>query len=134
LGFGLPVFYSTLHTIQIKRLGPPVVGPNPMPELTHVVVAMESTSHQNLEDFFPIAVLNSLMGGGSSFSPGGPGKGMYTQLYTTVLNQHHWAYSAIARNHSYIDSGLFAIYGSSHPSHVRCVVCSVNIVCAFEIY
>ncbi|XP_065917330.1 mitochondrial-processing peptidase subunit alpha-like [Dysidea avara] len=107
---------------KIKRLGPPVVGPNPMPELTHVVVAMESTSHQNLEDFFPVAVLNSLMGGGSSFSPGGPGKGMYTQLYTTVLNQHHWAYSAIARNHSYFDTGLFAIYGSSHPSHSRNLV------------
>lgn len=103
---------------KIKRLGPPVVGPNPMPELTHVVVAMESCSHQRLDDFFPIAVLNSLMGGGGSFSPGGPGKGMFTQLYTNVLNKHHWIYSAIARNHSYIDSGLFALYGSAHPSHV----------------
>ena len=91
-----------------------------MPELTHVVVAMESCSHQELDDFFPIAVLNSLMGGGGSFSPGGPGKGMFTQLYTNVLNRHHWIYSAIARNHSYIDSGLFALYGSAHPSQVEC--------------
>lgn len=98
------------------------MGPNPMPELTHVVLAMESSSHQKLDDFFPTAVLNSLMGGGGSFSPGGPGKGMFTQLYTNVLNKHHWIYSAIARNHSYIDSGLFALYGSAHPSQVRSVI------------
>lgn len=98
-----------------------MVGPNPMPELTHVVVAMESCSHQELDNFFPIAVLNSLMGGGGSFSPGGPGKGMFTQLYTNVLNRHHWIYSAIARNHSYIDSGIFALYGSAHPSQVMTI-------------
>ena len=99
-----------------------MVGPNPMPELTHVVVAMESCSHQQLDDFFPTAVLNSLMGGGGSFSPGGPGKGMFTQLYTNVLNKHHWIYSAIARNHSYIDTGLFALYGSAHPSQVEYII------------
>lgn len=98
-----------------------MVGPNPMPELTHVVVAMESCSHQELDNFFPIAVLNSLMGGGGSFSPGGPGKGMFTQLYTNVLNRHHWIYSAIAHNHSYIDSGIFALYGSAHPSQVMTI-------------
>ena len=29
-------------------------------------------------------VLNTLMGGGGSFSAGGPGKGMYTRLYLQV--------------------------------------------------
>ena len=37
-------------------------------------------------DYIPLCVLNSLMGGGCHFSSGGPGKGMYTRLYTTVLN------------------------------------------------
>ena len=50
-----------------------------------------------------------LMGGGGSFSAGGPGKGMYTRLYTNVLNQYHWMYSAAAYNHAYADSGVFCI-------------------------
>ena len=42
----------------------------------------------------PTSVLQQLLGGGSSFSAGGPGKGMYTRLYRDVLNQHHWVESA----------------------------------------
>ena len=103
---------------QVSRDGPAVIGPNPLPDLTHVVLAMESSSYLE-QDFFAFAVLNSLMGGGGSFSAGGPGKGMYTQLYLNVLNQHHWVYSAQAQNHAYADSGIFCILGSAHPSDVR---------------
>jgi len=39
------------------------------------------------EDFIPFAVLNMMMGGGGSFSAGGPGKGMFTRLYLNVLNR-----------------------------------------------
>lgn len=38
-------------------------------------------------DFVATCVLNMMMGGGGSFSAGGPGKGMYTRLYTNVLNR-----------------------------------------------
>lgn len=38
-------------------------------------------------DFIPFAVLNMMMGGGGSFSAGGPGKGMFTRLYLNVLNR-----------------------------------------------
>merc|ERR1719400_292256 len=55
-----------------------------------------------------------MMGGGGSFSAGGPGKGMYTRLYTRVLNKYHWMYSATAYNHAYNDSGIFCIHASSH--------------------
>lgn len=58
-----------------------------MPELAHVVLGMESCSHQH-DDFIAVCVLSMLMGGGGSFSAGGPGKGMYTRLYTNVLNRH----------------------------------------------
>ena len=47
-----------------------------MPELAHLVIGLESASHQH-QDFIPYCVLNMLMGGGGSFSAGGPGKGMY---------------------------------------------------------
>lgn len=62
------------------------LGPTPMPELAHVSIALESCSHRD-DDFVAYCVLNTLMGGGGSFSAGGPGKGMYTRLYTRVLNR-----------------------------------------------
>ncbi|GIY07928.1 mitochondrial-processing peptidase subunit alpha [Caerostris extrusa] len=89
-------------------------GPTPMPELAHFVLALESCSHQHSE-FIPFCVLNTMMGGGGSFSAGGPGKGMYTRLYTNVLNRYQ---SDVQCNiyHSYSDSGIFCIHASSHPS------------------
>lgn len=36
----------------------------------------------------PLCVLNTMMGGGASFSAGGPGKGMYTRLYQNILNRY----------------------------------------------
>ena len=110
-------FLCTLY-LQLHREGPPVIGPNPLPELIHVGLALESCSYLD-EDFFAYAVLNSLMGGGGSFSAGGPGKGMYTHLYQEVLSRHHWVYWAMAQNHAYVDSGIFCLFGSCHPSKVR---------------
>ena len=51
-------------------------------------------SHQD-KDFIAACVVNIMMGGGDSFSAGGPGKGMYTRLYTNMLNRYLWMYSAI---------------------------------------
>ncbi|XP_072386949.1 mitochondrial-processing peptidase subunit alpha [Diabrotica undecimpunctata] len=92
-----------------------------LPVLSHVVVGLESCSHQD-KDFIATCVLNIMMGGGGSFSAGGPGKGMYTRLYTNVLNRYHWMYSATACNHAYSDSGLFCIHASAPPTHVRDMV------------
>lgn len=66
---------------------PQYAGPSGLPELAHVVLALEGVSHQD-PDFIPVCVLNMMMGGGGSFSAGGPGKGMYTRLYTNVLNRY----------------------------------------------
>ncbi|KDR08018.1 mitochondrial-processing peptidase subunit alpha [Zootermopsis nevadensis] len=93
-------------------------GMSGLPELAHVVIGLEGFSHQD-HDFIPICVLNMMMGGGGSFSAGGPGKGMYTRLYTNVLNRHHWMFSATAYNHAYLDSGLFCIHASAPPAHVN---------------
>ncbi|OXU19162.1 hypothetical protein TSAR_014823 [Trichomalopsis sarcophagae] len=97
---------------------PVYAGPSGLPELSHIVIGLEGCSHQD-PDFVPMCVLNMMMGGGGSFSAGGPGKGMYTRLYTNVLNRYHWLYSATAYNHAYADSGIFCIHASSTPSHVR---------------
>ena len=77
----------------------------PMPDLTHVSVGLESVSFtvslstsilmiitligcwSQDADFIPFSVVNMLMGGGGSFSAGGPGKGMFSRLYLNVLNR-----------------------------------------------
>lgn len=99
----------------------PIYASVGLPELAHVVIGLEGCSHQD-DDFISACVLNIMMGGGGSFSAGGPGKGMYTRLYTNVLNRYHWMYSATAFNHAYNDSGLFCIHASAPPSHVRNMV------------
>uniref|UniRef100_A0A8C6E4G2 Mitochondrial-processing peptidase subunit alpha n=1 Tax=Moschus moschiferus TaxID=68415 RepID=A0A8C6E4G2_MOSMO len=94
------------------------LGPTPFPELTHIMIGLESCSF--LEgDFIPFAVLNMMMGGGGSFSAGGPGKGMFTRLYLNVLNRHHWMYNATSYHHSYEDTGLLCIHASADPRQVR---------------
>ncbi|XP_065572903.1 mitochondrial-processing peptidase subunit alpha-like [Artemia franciscana] len=102
---------------QEKDLSDVSLGPTPMPELAHFVLGLESSSHRD-DDFIAYCVLNMLMGGGGSFSAGGPGKGMYTRLYTQVLNRYHWMHNATAYNHAYGDSGVFCIHGASHPSQI----------------
>lgn len=100
---------------------PIYAGPSGLPELSHIVIGLEGCSHQD-PDFVAMCVLNMMMGGGGSFSAGGPGKGMYTRLYTNVLNRYHWLYSATAYNHAYADTGLFCIHASCTPSHVKDMV------------
>lgn len=96
----------------------PIYAAAGLPELAHIVIGLEGCSHQD-KDFVPLCVLNIMMGGGGSFSAGGPGKGMYSRLYTNVLNRYHWMYSATAYNHAYSDSGVFCIHASAPPTNVR---------------
>lgn len=88
---------------------------NPMqPAFTHIHLAFEGLPISS-DDIYALATLQTLLGGGGSFSAGGPGKGMYSRLYTNVLNQFGWVESCIAFNHSYSDSGLFGISASCYP-------------------
>jgi len=103
-----------------KDLSSVSLGPTPMPNLAHCVIALQSCSHAAVDkDFLAFCVLNMMMGGGGSFSAGGPGKGMFTRLYTDVLNRFHWMNNATAYNHCYQDSGIFCIRASAHPDQLR---------------
>ncbi|KAF3930714.1 hypothetical protein ABW19_dt0209055 [Dactylella cylindrospora] len=102
----LPAHYTGGQTVLAPRHMP---GENK--DLTHISIAFETpgiTSH----DIYALATLQTLLGGGGSFSAGGPGKGMYSRLYTNVLNQYGWIENCIAFNHSYQDSGMFGISAS----------------------
>ncbi|CAG9783096.1 unnamed protein product [Diatraea saccharalis] len=95
----------------------PLYPGSDLPELSHVVIGLESCSHGD-PDFVATCVLNMMMGGGGSFSAGGPGKGMYTRLYTNVLNRYHWMFNATAYNHAYGDTGLFCVHSASPPNRI----------------
>jgi hypothetical protein len=51
-----------------------------------VSLAFEGVSWVN-DDLYAFAVLQMLLGGGLSFSVGGPGKGVFTRFYNHILNK-----------------------------------------------
>ncbi|XP_058091119.1 mitochondrial-processing peptidase subunit alpha-like isoform X4 [Magnolia sinica] len=82
---------------------------------THVALAFEVPGgwHQE-KDAVTLTVLQTpmqqtLMGGGGSFSAGGPGKGMHSRLYLRVLNKYQEVQSFSAFSSVYNDTGLFGI-------------------------
>lgn len=111
LGASQPARY-TGGFLSLPAQPPSLNGTN----FTHIHLAFEGLPVAS-DDIYALATLQTLLGGGGSFSAGGPGKGMYSRLYTNVLNQHGWVESCVAFNHSYTDSGLFGISASCLPGH-----------------
>ena len=99
---------------------PQPLNPN-LRAFTHIQLGFEGLPISS-DDIYALATLQALLGGGGSFSAGGPGKGMYSRLYTNVLNQHGWVESCVAFNHSYTDSGLFGIAASCYPGHTAAML------------
>ncbi len=95
-------------------------NPN-QPTFTHVHLAFEGLPNSS-DDLYALATLTTLLGGGGSFSAGGPGKGMYSRLYTNVLNQHDWVESCLAFNYPYADSGLFGISALCRPGRTQAML------------
>lgn len=86
----------------------------PDEEFVHLYVGFEGLGVHD-PDIYALATLQTLLGGGGSFSAGGPGKGMYTRLYTNVLNRYHAVDYCAGFHHCYADSGLFGIAMSVYP-------------------
>lgn len=100
------------YTGGFLTLPPLPIPPSPaLPRVSHIHLAFESLPISS-PDIYALATLQTLLGGGGSFSAGGPGKGMYSRLYTNVLNQYGWVENCVAFNHAYTDSGLFGISAS----------------------
>ncbi|XP_040873136.1 mitochondrial-processing peptidase subunit alpha isoform X3 [Glycine max] len=86
---------------------------------THVAIAFEVPGGwQKEKDAIALTVLQMLMGGGGSFSAGGPGKGMHSRLYLNVLNEYQQIQSFSAFNSIFNNTGLFGIYASTSPDFV----------------
>ncbi|EAN32501.1 Insulinase (Peptidase family M16) family protein [Theileria parva strain Muguga] len=76
---------------------------------THVAVAYPVKGWDS-KQVIVTTLLQSILGGGGSFSTGGPGKGLTTSLYNNVLNRYEFVESCMAFNTVHSTSGLFGIY------------------------
>ncbi|RKP26390.1 Metalloenzyme, LuxS/M16 peptidase-like protein, partial [Syncephalis pseudoplumigaleata] len=104
----------TLATLPARYTGGTLALEAAEQEFTHLYVGFKAAGLAD-PDMYTLATMQLLLGGGGSFSAGGPGKGMYSRLYTRVLNRHHWVESCAAFLHGYKDSGLFGIAASCRP-------------------
>lgn len=84
-------------------------------EATHFALAFEVPGWYNEKEAVTATVLQMLLGGGGSFSAGGPGKGMHSWLYLRVLNEYQQVQSCTAFTSIFNNTGLFGIYGCSSP-------------------
>lgn len=71
-------------------------------------MAFESVDWQS-SDVPAFYVINTLIGNATSFSSGGPGKGMYCRAITNLMQKNNFVESAGAINSHYSDSGLFGM-------------------------
>ncbi|OVA08517.1 Peptidase M16 [Macleaya cordata] len=86
---------------------------------THVALAFEVPGGWHTEkEAMTLTVLQMLMGGGGSFSAGGPGKGMYSRLYLRILNEYQQIQSFSAFNSIYNNTGLFGIHATTGSEFV----------------
>eukprot|EP00943_MAST-04B_sp_MAST-4B-sp1_P003517 g3517.t1 len=86
---------------------------------THVSIAFNSGHGWHGDDVIPACVLHSLLGGGDSFSAGGPGKGMYSRLYREVLNRFYWVESIQGISIFNSDCGVTGMMGSCEPDYIN---------------
>ncbi|KAL0905911.1 hypothetical protein M5K25_024360 [Dendrobium thyrsiflorum] len=83
-------------------------------QVTHLALAFEVPGGWHKEkDAMAVTVLQMLLGGGGSFSAGGPGKGMYSRLYRNVLNEFQQIQSFSAFNSIYNSTGIFGIHATT---------------------
>mmetsp|Transcript_28437 Transcript_28437/g.71583 ORF Transcript_28437/g.71583 Transcript_28437/m.71583 type:complete len:501 (+) Transcript_28437:11-1513(+) len=86
-------------------------------DVTHFGLGFEGVGWSD-PDFVAACVLNMLMGGGASFSAGGPGKGMFSRLYLNVLNKYPYAINATTSTAVHSDSGVFLVHGTAASGHI----------------
>lgn len=102
-------------------------------EFNHLYIAFEGVGIHD-DDVYALATMQVLLGGGGSFSAGkpsycpifhrfnmvssqgGPGKGMYTRLYTHILNHYPQIDHCASFHHIYTDSSLFGLFASFVPA------------------
>ena len=61
--------------------------------------------------------MNTLIGSATSFSSGGPGKGMYCRSITNLMQRYNIVDGASALSSHFMDSGIFGMNITGPGSH-----------------
>ncbi|KAG8829355.1 Mitochondrial-processing peptidase subunit alpha [Serendipita sp. 399] len=120
----LDASFEALASAKARYSGGSLQLPAQGLDFEHVYVAFEGVSIRD-PDIYPMAVIQMLLGGGGSFSSGGPGKGMYTRLYTHVLNHYHTIDHCASFHHIYADTSLLGLFASFTPDESMRKVLSI---------
>jgi len=91
--------------------------------VTHLMLGFEAAGGwRDVPGSVAVTVLQFLLGGGDSFSAGGPGKGMHSRLYSRVLAKHGWVRTCAAFSSLYNDTGLVGVYAAADSSNAAQLV------------
>jgi processing peptidase subunit alpha len=102
---------------------PQELGKQNLPQLTQMAVTFEGISWKTSEQdqyksIFCMYILNTLIGGGDSFSSGGPGKGLYSVINRYFLGNYPF-FSMNVNVQMFMDSGTFSISASAHHGYAK---------------
>lgn len=83
---------------------------------TNITVAFESVPW-NSEDVSAFYIANTLIGNATSFSSGGPGKGMHSRAITNLMQRYNFVDGVSSINTHFSDSGIFGLTIEGPGSH-----------------
>ena len=113
------IYRGGYHAIPCNPTSMSIFNPTVLPteQHCHVALAFPVGGWHDSHSMVTACVTQMLLGGGSSFSAGGPGKGMYSRLYQTVLNKYSFLESAEAFTTFAEEGGLLGVTAST--SHAK---------------
>ncbi|GLC34134.1 hypothetical protein PLESTB_000841100 [Pleodorina starrii] len=132
VGLAGPMLQGLPKAAPLPEPKPQYVGgfvhlPGPYPQSNLLLAFEYGGGWRDVHGAVVMTVLNYLLGGGNSFSSGGPGKGMHSRLYTRVLNKYGFVHSCASFNSTFNESGLVGIQAASEPNRVGEML---NIMCS----
>mmetsp|Transcript_37825 Transcript_37825/g.116887 ORF Transcript_37825/g.116887 Transcript_37825/m.116887 type:complete len:326 (-) Transcript_37825:119-1096(-) len=86
--------------------------------LTHMGLCFKGIPLRH-PDYFAYTVIQTLLGGGTSFSSGGPGKGMHTKLFREAIMQQGWLHGVECISAWYENAGLIGLYGQAEHQYSK---------------
>eukprot|EP01062_Namystynia_karyoxenos_P046912 TRINITY_DN35286_c0_g2_i1.p1 TRINITY_DN35286_c0_g2~~TRINITY_DN35286_c0_g2_i1.p1 ORF type:complete len:495 (+),score=167.71 TRINITY_DN35286_c0_g2_i1:73-1485(+) len=110
-----PSQYVGGERLELNLEAPPTREKFEEKNLTHAGIMYRGVPAGAGRDFWTTLTAQAMLGGGLSFSTGGPGKGMHTKLYREALCTHQWLDGIECITAGYTDGGLFGLYG--HAPH-----------------
>lgn len=112
----VPTVYTGGVRLDLVTAAPDSVVKFQEKSLTHMALCFNGVTVDS-PDYYAVSVIQTLLGGGTSFSSGGPGKGMHTKLFREVINREGWIHGVECVTAWYRDAGLAGLYGQAEHDY-----------------